>query len=263
MTISIRIHRLREVQKIRGALERDGFPRLQMSLLVLLTGAVGFVASFALLHGAGLTTMWIRYLLSFGIGYLTFLALLWLWLRTRVEDYVEQVPDLVDEMASPLDSGSSAGGDLFSGGGGQFDGGGASGFFESPVRGATIADTGAASDSGVVGDALGAAAEAEEFAIPLVLVVLVGALLLSSAFMIYSAPILFAELLVDGALSAGLYQGLRRIQTRHWLETALRRTAWPFVLTAAIVSASGWGMGHYAPQAHSIGEVLMHIKHPT
>lgn len=116
-------------------------------------------------------------------------------------------------------------------------------------------------DSGSsVGDALGSVAEAEEFAIPLVVLILLGAMLFSSLFMIYSAPVLFAELLVDGVLSASLYRRLRGLETRHWLETAFRRTALPFALTAAIVSASGWGMALYAPEAHSIGDVLSHSK---
>jgi hypothetical protein len=82
--------------------------------------------------------------------------------------------------------------------------------------------------------------------------------LLSSFFMVYSAPVLFAELLVDGVLSASLYHRLRGFETRHWLETAIRRTVWPFVLTTAIVSASGWGMALYAPGAHSISDVIFH-----
>lgn len=57
-------------------------------------------------------------------------------------------------------------------------------------------------------------------------------------------------------LSASLYRRLRGLATRHWLETAFRRTALPFALTAAIVSASGWGMALYAPEAHSIGDVI-------
>ena len=87
-----------------------------------------------------------------------------------------------------------------------------------------------------MGDALGTVAEAEEFAIPLAVLILIGAMIFSSLFMVYSAPTLFAELLVDGVLSASLYLRLRGLETRHWLETAIRRTAWPFILTAAIVS---------------------------
>ena len=70
----------------------------------------------------------------------------------------------------------------------------------------------------------------------------------------------FAELLLDGVLSASLYRRLRGLETRHWLETALRRTALPFFLTAIIVSASGWAMTLYAPEAQSIGEVITHAK---
>lgn len=228
-----------EVRRIRDELERDGFPRLQMSLLVALTGGVGFVASYLLLR-AGLAEMWLRYPAALGIAYAAFLLLLWLWLRTRAEDYAD-VPDLLN--ASPPSPGSCAG--TYSGQGGQSGGGGASASF----------DDGAA-EADAVGDALASAAEAEEFAIPLVLVVLVGALLLSSFVMVYSAPVLFAELLVDGVLSASLYRRLRGLRARHWLETAIRRTAWTFAATAVIVCAAGWAMAWYAPGAHSIGDVL-------
>ena len=245
-----KLHRYHEIRKIRGDLERDGFPRLQMLLLVTLTGASGFVASYILLH-AGFVEMWLRYLASFGVAYLTFLFLLWLWLRTRAEDYA----DLPDISGSPS-SGSGSSGTCYGGKGGDFGGGGASGSLDAPSESfSVVGDSGSS-----VGDALGSAAEAEEFAIPLIVLILLGAVLFSSLFMIYSAPILFAELLVDGVLSASLYRRLRGLETRHWLETALRRTAFPFALTAAIVSASGWGMALYAPEAHSIGDVISHSK---
>ena len=243
------LDRHHEIRRIRGDLERDSFPRLQMLLLVTLTGASGFIASYVLLH-AGFVEMWLRYLAAFGVAYLMFLGLLWLWLRTRAEDYTD-FPDLSGSPSSGSDSGT-----CFSGKGGDFGGGGASGSFDArsdhiPV----INDSG-----GSVGDALGTVAEAEEFAIPLVILVLAAAMVCSSLFMIYSAPALFAELLVDGVLSATLYRRLRGLETRHWLETALRRTALPFALTAAIVSACGWGMALYAPGAHSIADVISHSK---
>lgn len=221
-----------------------------MFLLVTLTGASGFVASYIFL-GAGLVEMWLRYLASFGVAYLMFLVLLWLWLRTRAEDYAD-LPDL----SGSRSSGSGGSGTCDSGKGGDFGGGGANGSFDAPSE--NISVVGDSSSS--VGDALGTAAEAEEFAIPLVVLGLIGAMVFSSLFMIYSAPALFAELLVDGVLSASLYRRLRGLETRHWLETALRRTALPFTLTAVIVSASGWAMTLYAPEAHSIGDVISHSK---
>jgi hypothetical protein len=85
-------------------------------------------------------------------------------------------------------------------------------------------------------------------------------LVLSSLFVIYSAPMLFAEVLLDAALSAGLYRRLRGIEADHWLQTAIRRTILPFALTALCVTLAGWGMELYAPGANSIGDVFLHVR---
>jgi len=184
-----------------------------------------------------------------------FLVLLWLWLRTRAEDYADFSVD-----SGPLSSGSGGSGTCYSGRGGDFGGGGASGSFDAQAENfLAIGDSGSS-----VGDALGTVAETEELAIPLFILVLIGAMVFSSFvmlyFMVYSAPALFAELLVDGVLSASLYRSLRGLETRHWLETAFRHTALPFALAAAIISASGWAMSVYAPEAHSIGDVIFHFR---
>ncbi|MDP1682526.1 MAG: hypothetical protein Q8L39_12225 [Burkholderiales bacterium] len=50
------------------------------------------------------------------------------------------------------------------------------------------------------------------------------------------------------------------MESQHWLETAIKRTVWPFVVTGLLVSAIGGGMQVYAPEAHSIGEVMTHAK---
>lgn len=243
-------HRHREIQKVRSDLERDSFPRLQMLLLVSLTGTSGFVASYILLH-AGFVEMWLRYLAAFGVAYLMFLVLLWLWLRTRAEDY-NNLPDMSGSPTS--DSGSS--GTYFSGKGGDFGGGGASSSIDAPPEHiSVIGDSGSS-----IGDALSTVAEAEEFAIAIVVLALAAAMIFSSLYMIYSAPTLFAELLVDGVLSMKLYRRLRGLEAQHWLETALRRTALPFALTAVVVSASGWAMALYAPNAHSIADVISYSK---
>ncbi|MHB1175308.1 MAG: hypothetical protein ACYCZJ_09325 [Sulfuriferula sp.] len=246
--------RLQEIHRIRGKLERDGFPRLQMSLLVTITGAAGFLASYSLLH-AGMSEMWVRYLVALGITYLVFLLLLWMWLRTSAKDYAD-FPDLSNFVPG---HGNSSGAS-YGGKGGEFGGGGASGSFDQPIEPMHLESVSLSSDTNPVGEALGAVSDADELAIPLAILVLVVALLLSSFFVIYSAPILFAELLVDGVLAASLYRRLRGLETRHWLETAIRRTFWPFLLTALFVAAAGWAMGFYAPGAESIGDVLLHAK---
>lgn len=84
----------------------------------------------------------------------------------------------------------------------------------------------------------------------------------SSFYILYAAPSLFAELLLDGVLAATLYRRLHHLDSRHWLETALRRTAVPFVLTAALLGVGGAALQWHAPQAHSLGDVLQRAASP-
>lgn len=250
--------RLKELTRLRQKLEQNGIPRLQMFLIVTISGAAGFIASFLMLD-AGLTEMWLRYAYAVGAAYLMFLFLLWLWLKTSADDYTD-FPDLSGISPSSGRSGESAYG--YDGKGGDFGGGGAQGSYDGPAHTHSVsfepADSSSTIDGDVIGEALGGAAQAEELAIPLVVLVLLGAMLFSSFFIVYSAPMLFAELLLDAALAAGLYRRLRRLETRHWLETAIRRTVWPFIMTTVMIAAAGWGMQVYAPEAHSIGEVIAH-----
>lgn len=250
-------------------LEADGHPRLQMSLLVALTGLAGLSASFLMLH-SGIESMGLRYPLATGAAYGAFIVLLWIWLRTRTEDWVDgslDVPDFSSAGGSSTDGAGAVPTECvrlpeLNPGGGEFGGGGASSSFQfddtlpSPslpeVGGGNVGNIGE-----VVGDAVGGA---DEGAIPIALIllvaVLVAVLLLASFYVIYLAPALFAELLVDGALSASLYRRMRGLQTRHWLESALRRTALPFLITALSLALVGHGLHVLAPEAHSVGEAL-------
>lgn len=109
------------IQRVKRELERRGYPRLQMFLLVCLTGGAGFLASYLLLF-TGLTSLAVRYGLAVAIAYCFFLLLLWLWLRTDADTYDgfdEAVVDILD--AIPDSSGRLARG--YHGGGGQFGGG--------------------------------------------------------------------------------------------------------------------------------------------
>jgi len=161
-----------------------------------------------------------------------FLFLLWLWLRTSAEDYTD-FPDLSCVVPSPS-RGNSAN------------------CSDSPAE--------LAEEGGVVSETWGAVAQAEEFAIPLLALIILGTLLLSSLWIIYSAPILFAELLVDGVLSASLYRRLRGLETQHWLETAIRRTIWPVIITTVVVGIGGMLAQSYAPEAKSVGDVIHHYQ---
>jgi hypothetical protein len=227
------------VRQLRERLESGGWPRLQMLLLVALTGAAGFVSSFALLL-LGLRHMGLRYLLACCVAYVCFLALLSIWLHWRKGDAADAADSLPDI------------GDGWSGGGGRSGGGGASAGFDASAP----STTGSGLDLPNLPDL-----DVDAEAIPILLAVVVAGLVLSSLFVVWTAPALFAELLLDGVLAAGLYRRLRHIETRHWLQTALRKTAWPFVLTTGLLTAAGFGLQAVLPQADSFGDALQALAY--
>lgn len=198
-----------------------------MMLIVALTGLGGFLASFAMLR-LGVQSMALRYPLAVGAAYLVFLLLLWLWLRTKRDDYD------IDDPGIDLGRGPS--------GGSCGEGGPSSG----------SSGSGDLSGLGDVAEALGGA---DELALPLIALALAAALLFAVGWIVYSAPLLFAELLVDGVLAASLYRRLKGAEPRHWLETAFRRTVWPFAATALVFCIAGVTLHHLAPEARSIGDV--------
>lgn len=236
--------RARAIRQMTERLSREAFPRLQMALIVALTGGFGLIASFVLLR-LGLDAMALRYPLAMCGAYGFFLFLVWLWLRTNAADYV----DLVD-LPGALPRLPARAPGLQSGGGGDFGGGGASAAFDGPsADGAPL---------GALGDAASAAAEGDEFAVPLLAIALAVGLALASLYVVYIAPVLFAEVLVDGALSYALFRHLRGQDPAHWLASTVRRTVLPFAATAVFVALVGAAMAAYAPGAQSIGQVMAH-----
>lgn len=210
---------------VQARLEAESFPRLQMSLLVVLTGGAGLLASFVLLH-LGVDSMAVRYPLAVTVAYGVFLLLLWLWLRTKAEDY--------SEVELPEPSGDGLGG--------------AKGAFDAP---------GDAAESSAIGDAASALSGGDELAIPLLIIVTaIAGMAAASFYVVYIAPTLFAELLVDGALSYVLYRRLRRAERQHWLTTAFKHTAGPFAVAAILLALIGLALSSAAPGAHTLGEAL-------
>jgi hypothetical protein len=237
------------VRRVKDRLMHESFPRMQMALIVALTGGFGLLASFTMLQ-LGMDSMAVRYPLALLFAYLFFLFLIWLWLRTNAEDYLD-VPDISG--ISPPPRASEYLPEFRSHGGGDFGGGGASGSFDD--AGNTI-DAAISSPLSSVGDSIGSAVEAEELAIPLVAIALAFGIALASLYVVYIAPALFAEVLVDGALSYVLFRHLRDQDPRHWLSSTVRHTAVPFAVTAIFLVAVGAAMAAYAPEAKSVGQVI-------
>lgn len=266
------------VLQVRDHLQRHGWPRVQMALMVAATGGVALLSSWAL-RAAGIEHLGWRYPLSLAVAWLAFLGLLGLWVRWNADDWAQAL-DAAGEVVDPLSTGLDLAGealaharvprpDLPLPGGGNFAGGGASADFTVAPRALaeglrpTPAGPGGTGLGDAVGDVVGEAVDgADELVIPLVVVALVAGVAMASLWVVWSAPVLMAELVVDGALSWLLLRHLREEDRAHWFTTAVRRTALPFGLTAVLLAVCGSVMHATAPEAGSLGEYITWVNTP-
>ena len=79
---------------------------------------------------------------------------------------------------------------------------------------------------------------------------------LAALYVVYAAPLLLAEILVEGVLLSGLYRGMKSARRGggDWVGAALRRTWLPVLLTLITFSAAGYLLQRAAPRARSLGE---------
>jgi len=228
--------RTRELDRLQHALERLHSPRLQMSVIVALTGAIGFLSSVALLH-SGVHQLWLRYPLAVAISYAGFLSLLWCWLRLKLSDVLDGFDVPLDGPSSGAGRGCGGSHSANGGGGGHGAGGGGG-------------DVTPDFDLG-------------EAAVLLICLAALGCVAWMAYWTVLSAPTLLAELVLDSALATGLYRHLRNTPQRDWVHTALRRTASRFALVAIVSGLAGIAMHVYAPEATSVGQVVHHHKSIT
>jgi hypothetical protein len=245
-----RVIRRREITRIQKTLERLHSPRLQMMVIVALTGAVGFLASFVLLN-LGVNSLWFRYFLAVAIAYSGFLLLLWCWLRQR-----DDLFDHLDILSPDIVPGGKSGTPdiLWEGAGGKSGGGGATGIFERPE--VVPLSSSPATDSKSIASGGAGMFDLEDLAIILVALVALVSAAGAAFWIVWGAPILFAELVLDAALAAGLYRRLRGVSGNHWLGTAVRRTGLLFLGVAVLFAVAGAAMQYYSPGAKSIGQVF-------
>jgi len=263
------LQRERAIQSVRTSLVRRASPRMHMLGLVTVTGGAGFVASYLLLH-AGLRSMGLRYPLAAAFGYAVFLGLVRLWLRRyrlkarvrrennrhHVDLDITQLP--LDELFSSAPS-SPESFEGFGGGGGFSGGGGGSEWTEAPTSfhaAATATRGGGGSVSGGGWDL-----DLDDGVLWLIPIAIIAAVVLCVVgYVLYLAPTLFAELLLDAGLAAGLYRRLLRAERRSWLMTAVRSTAIPACFVAVLLALAGTIMQGVYPDAASVGAVVRHLN---
>ncbi len=226
------------IESTERHLTRTGSPKLQVFGLLTLTGAAGFLVSAGLLR-AGLAHMPVRYPLAVLAAYGVFLLLLWSWLRVQA---------LGDPAGAVLPAGVTAAGLAPC---------------KDPNRPA-LARTRAARQSD------GSAWSFWDWAWPdfggddgcavvvvvLLIIAAVGSAVVACAWLVADAPVLLAELLVDGAILAAVAPGVHRADWPHWLGGVVRRTWGKALGLMLIFSLVGLALASVEPGARTMGEAF-------
>ena len=235
------------IQRMQAHLETHGWPRLNCALMVALATCAAFLSSVLLL-GAGMQSMALRYGAAALIGYLTFVLLIrgWvLWKRRQLS--LEPDVKLVDVLSNvdvpiPRSSGGGAEPPMFSGG--RSGGGGSS------VSYGSAASPGRTSGGGISLDL-----DADDLVWLLIALAAAFAGAAAIAYVIYLAPVLLAEAIVDVLIAGGIYRRLRRHDSEYWTWHVLKRTAVPAAVVIVSAVVAGYALQRIAPEARSIGAV--------
>lgn len=257
--------RLQRVARLSGALAQRGYPRLTMLMVVAGAATTAFLSSVLML-AAGLRYMPVRYAIASLLGYAVFVWLVRRWLAARdrreanqqlVADSIDavdvlNVADLPGAVARTVSrSGRPAPVDIFQHG--RSGGGGATASFSggpAPMP-AVVVPPPAPADAG---GGVSWVADLDDDGLkllPLFAVVAIAVGLFAAGGVVWSAPQLLAEILVDGAVAGQAYRGLRK---GNWTGGVLRRTWKPMLAVFTAFVLLGVAGHYFDPTADSIGD---------
>lgn len=200
-------------------------------MMLLASAGMTLLASTLLLHVFDMRVMALRYPLALSVGYAALMVCLWLWLRvdsrsSTSDDLERSAGQAINSIPMPRSSAACSNGDSMG-----------------------LLDHGDASAAGGV----------DEAAIFLALLAMVAVIGASSLYVVWVAPTLLAELLVDGAASYGLYRAVKTRRTQSWLGTAFGHTILPFLATISVAFIGGIVIQAYS-DADTIGQAMASIS---
>lgn len=242
------------VRRVRVQLMRRCAPRLQLSIIVGLSGAAALITSVIGLE-LGIGSMLIRYPLAVAGGYVTFLILIRCWIAwQRMESGWDAPLDAVADALQPADlgdltvpAGPGSAPLPFAGGSSGGGGGGASwpGALSPPRLSGASPARGVGFDLDVD----------ELWPLLLAAICALGGLV-AVVYVIYAAPVLLAEIALDAAVMSTLYTRLKKRDTSHWAMTVIRRTWLPALGLFVFAALGGYALDQIDPDARSIGAVF-------
>lgn len=227
--------------RVRRFLAQRRSPRTVLTTILLLTALAGFLASMGMLK-LGLAAMWLRYPLAVLAAWAFFLGLVRTWAESERESL------RADEELAATTVGDE-----------EFDG--------QPGR-SVLAEGERRSRSWDwldIPDVFSFADDVGGCLVGLALLVTLGALIgvfVALGGLIVQAEVLLAEVLLDAVLISALSKKLKHLEPRWWLDGVLRQTARPVMWTIAFLTVAGFLMGHFAPEADSVGDVWRHWRGP-
>ena len=251
------LSRTQLVARARERMARTGAPRVLLSLIMIFAACAAFVASIVTLR-LGLDSMMLRYPLAVIVGYVTFLVFIRGWIawhrRGRGSESGSTVGDLVNSIDVgdlSLPSRSAAQPSFFAGG--RSGGGGGGNSWSGLVSSSRSSGSGSSGGSGLSLDV------DEMWPVVLALACALGGLL-AIFYVIYTAPVLLAEVALDAAIVSTLYQRLAKHEMSHWAVTVVRRTWLPALALVVLAAVGGWALQIAAPESRSIGGVIREIR---
>jgi hypothetical protein len=260
-------------RELMRVLQMRHLTRLSMSLVVAASIALALLTTKGLLS-LGMVDMWVRYNIALLVGYAVFFVGVWIWLhlspygshlraRRKSSDFDIGIDLPSGSSESPSgDVNVSSGCADVKGGGGSFDGGGAGGSWDAAETNVAVDLPGASREGNALVDLGGLDAGGDEAGFLIVIAgILIAAVLLvifgATAYVIYQAPAILAEVVFQVLLGSPLARGARALDTANWAAVLFAKTWKPFAITAATAMGFALFCKVYFPGAASMGELLM------
>ncbi len=225
--------RERAIQHVTACLERRGQSQVLMLMFTAIATVNGVLAS-TWLHAVGMDSMVIRYPLSVGIAYLVFLLELSFFIshhRARRKKFVDDSAYWHSTDLSGIPQSIPTG-----------RGGSPTTLTEKPSGGGSGFNFGGFNGDGIL--------------VVLLILAAVVSTILASLFVIYQAPVMLAEVIVDGVLFFGIARRVNRMGNQHWFSGVMRRTLGPILILAVCFSAIGIGLQSVGPKATTMAEAF-------
>lgn len=89
---------------------------------------------------------------------------------------------------------------------------------------------------------------------------LIAAGVAASLYVVYAAPTLLAEIIVDSLLISGLYKSMKNAGRGDWIGAVVRRTWVPVLLTLILFTTAGYFLQRAAPRARTLAESWQAVK---